>query len=90
MANLRDLSLIVPPTYASYSPKQLLIANGREGVGVTSGNTCCCWQVPSGTTWATFEMYGSGGDGAGACCCAGPAHSCGRGNYSVKNVAVKK
>lgn len=86
MANLRDLSLIVPPIFASYSPKQLAIIGGREGVGATTGNACCCWIVPSGTTWATFEMYGSGGDGSGACCCMGPSSSGGTGHYVVKTV----
>jgi hypothetical protein len=86
MANLRDLSLIVPPVFASYAPKQLMIMNGREGVGVTTGNTCCCWIVPSGTTWATFEVYGSGGDGAGGCCCMGSCMASGNGMYVVKTI----
>lgn len=88
MSNLRDLSLISPVAFKSYLPRQLAIMGGREGVGVTSGNACCCWIVPSGVTWATFEMYGSGGDGPGACCCAGPGQSASNGIYSVKTVST--
>lgn len=33
-------------------------------------NIMCCWVVPAGVTRLTFEIWGSGGSGAGSCCCS--------------------
>ena len=30
---------------------------------------CCYWQVPSGVTRITWEIWGAGGNGHGACSC---------------------
>lgn len=88
MSNLRDLIFIQSPGDAKYKQLQLAVFNGREGTGVQDGGRCCCWIIPTGTTWATFEMWGAGGDGGGACCCQGPYRSAGTGQYSKKTLNV--
>lgn len=35
------------------------------------GDKCCAWTVPSGVTEVQFQIWGSGSDNAGACCCGG-------------------
>ena len=49
----------------------------------------CCWKVPAypgaGTTAITFEVWGAGGSGAGACCCAFGVPG-GSGAYAYKTV----
>lgn len=32
-------------------------------------NSCFMWKPPMGTTFIKFEIWGSGGSGAGSCCC---------------------
>lgn len=88
MSILRDLLLITSVTNVPYKQLQLAIFNGREGSSVQDGGRCCCWKIPSGTSWATFEAWGSGGDGPGACCCMGEYMSGGTGQYSKKTLAV--
>lgn len=88
MSILRDLLLITSVTNIPYKPLQVAIYGGREGTGVQDGGRCCCWIIPTGTTWATFEAWGSGGDGPGACCCQGQYRSGGTGQYSKKTLAV--
>lgn len=87
MATLRDLILNTPIT-ASFRQQQLAVFNGREGTGVQDGGRCCCWLIPSGASWATFEMWGAGGDGGGACCCMGPYRNPGTGQYAKKTLAL--
>jgi len=68
-----------------FKQRQLAVYNtNREAEGATTGGTCCCWIVPSGTNWVTFEMWGGGGDGAGGCCCTGEYRSPSPGTYGKK------
>jgi len=69
MSSLRDLLPIAVPS-ANYKQIQLAIYHNSIS-SVQNGGCCCCWVVPIGTTWATFELWGAGGDGGGACCCSG-------------------
>ena len=55
---------------------------------IQNGGQCCCWVVPTGTTWAFFEVWSAGGDGAGACCCMGPLYGPGPGQYGRKFLNV--
>lgn len=49
----------------------------------SNGGACCLWTVPSGATWAMFELWGGGGGGAGVCCCQGGWPG-GSGSYARK------
>ena len=52
---------------------------------------CCCnWQVPSGVEKVTFELWGAGGNGAGACSCNRCAHYRGAagGAYNTKTIST--
>ena len=67
MANLRDLSFgygagtsITPQDFSVYNTSTQTASNGGQ---------CCAWTVPSGTTYAVFEMWSGGGSGDGSCCC---------------------
>jgi len=88
MSILRDLLLITNVTNIPFKPLQLAVFGGREGTGVQDGGRCCCWKIPSGTTWATFEGWGAGGDGPGACCCQGQYRSGGTGQYAKRTLTV--
>ena len=52
-----------------------------------NGGKCCQWTVPSGTSFAVFEMWGGGASGTGGCCCMQgyPADS---GGYAIKSTNV--
>ena len=69
MSSLRTLLPIVAPTS---NMKQIQVAIYHNSISsVTNGGCCCCWVVPTGASWAIFELWGAGGDGGGACCCSG-------------------
>jgi len=36
-----------------------------------SSGTCCLWTVPAGTSYARFQIWGSGGSSGSGCCCGG-------------------
>ena len=86
MANLRDLIPITPIT-ANYKQNIVSVYNTNIET-VNNGGRCCCWVVPTGATWAIFEVWSAGGDGGGACCCMGPYWGPGSGQYGKKYLAV--
>lgn len=55
-----------------------------------SSGCCCLWTVPSGVTAVNFEVWGSGGSGAGACSTSRCHHyrGSGGGAYNSKIVSV--
>lgn len=67
--------------------QQLAIYNVNTA-DVTNGGQCCCWQVPTGTTWAIFEVWGGGGSGGGACCCMGHYYGPESGTYAKGELQV--
>jgi len=85
-----SLSSLVAPSLGtvSYYKQNSVIAvyNSSVGNGLNGGQ-CCLWTAP-GPGWVIFEMWGAGGDGAGASCCAGPGCGMGAGNYSRKYLTV--
>ena len=58
--------------------------------GQCSTGCCCLWTVPSGIKRATFELWGSGGNGHGACSCSRCHHYSGSGGgyYNSKTISV--
>ena len=55
----------------------------------TSG--CCCqWTVPSGVSRITWELWGAGGNGHGACSCDRCQHYRGAsgGTYNTKTIST--
>ena len=88
MAELRSY-LINDPTLAQPQYKQLQLAVYNTNTGnVQNGGQCCCWVVPTGVSFATFELWGAGGDGGGACCCMGHYYGPFSGNYVKKTLQV--
>ena len=55
-----------------------------------SSGCCCLWTVPSGVKRVTFELWGSGGNGHGACSCNRCHHYAGAGGgyYNSKTISV--
>jgi hypothetical protein len=53
-----------------------------------TGGCCCLWTVPSGVKRVTFELWGAGGNGNGACSCSRCHHYFGAqgGYYNTKTV----
>ena len=52
---------------------------------------CCCnWQVPTGVTRITWEIWGAGGNGHGACSCnrCQNWHGAGGGYYNTKTIST--
>ena len=52
---------------------------------------CCCnWQVPTGVEKVTFELWGAGGNGSGACSCNRCQHFQGAtgGAYNTKTIST--
>ena len=86
MATLRQF-IGNDPFTAAYRQFEIAVYNTNTST-VTNGGQCCCWVVPQGVTWAFFEAWGAGGDGAGACCCMGNYYGPGNGQYGRKFLAV--
>ena len=57
---------------------------------VCSSGCCCLWTIPSGVKKATFELWGSGGNGVGSCNCNRCHHWMGAGGgfYVTKTIDV--
>ena len=55
-----------------------------------SPGCCCLWTVPSGVKRVTFELWGAGGNGHGACSCSRCHHYQGSGGgfYNSKTISV--
>ena len=53
-----------------------------------SAGCCCLWTVPSNVRRANWEMWGAGGNGAGACSCNRCQHTAppGGGAYTSKSI----
>ena len=51
---------------------------------------CCYWQVPTGVEKLTFELWGAGGNGNGACSCNRCQHYQGAsgGTYNTKTIST--
>jgi hypothetical protein len=84
MANLRSLVYTLAPPDSTNFPTEFLVYNTNVN-SQNNGGRCCLWTVPAGTTWVSFEMWGSGGGGAGSCCCQ-QGWPGGSGSYSRKTV----
>ena len=79
MPNLRDLlfgyeegTVIEPQDFAVYNT-----STTTENSGF-----CCLWTVPSGVSYAVFELWSGGGGGGVACCCMNGGGG-GGGGYGV-------
>jgi len=75
-------------TQSNYSEAPRLAVYNSSWYSTQNGGATCCWCVPSGIKWATFEVWGAGGDGGGSCCCQGPYGGAGTGTYARKTLAV--
>lgn len=63
----------------------------RGCLGVCTPGCCCLWTVPSGVKRVTFELWGAGGNGAGACSNGRCQHYAGAqgGYYNIKTISVQ-
>ena len=85
MSNLRDL-LFGYGEGTELTPAEFVVYNTSTQSASNEGQ-CCAWTVPSGTTYAVFEMWGGGGSGDGSCCCM-QGGGAGAGGYVVKGITV--
>lgn len=84
MANLRDY-LFGYEEGAPIEPGEFSVWNNSRSS--SNGGCCCLWTVPTGKSYAVFEIWSGGGSGAGVCCCQqGPG--AGSGGYAIKSVSV--
>jgi hypothetical protein len=60
----------------------------RGGLGFCSGGCCCLWTVPTGVYRVTFEAWGAGGNGNGACSCNRCHHYKGSGGGYYNSVTI--
>ena len=62
----------------------------RGNIGNCSPGCCCLWTVPTGVRRLTFDVWGAGGNGAGACSCNRCQHYAGAqgGYYNSKTISV--
>lgn len=85
MANLRDL-LYGYEEPVPIEPGEFMVYNTNI-TSDTNGGCCCLWTVPSGASFAIFEMWGGGSSaGCGRYCQQGAGGS--SGGYAIKTCAV--
>jgi hypothetical protein len=84
MASLKDLWFTDFIVVESLQLQELFV--GNDSNTANNGGSCCLWEVPEGTAYIKFEMWGGGGGGAGACCCQQGCGGSG-GSYSIKTLS---
>lgn len=84
MTNLRDL-LFGYEESTSIVPQEFVVYNtNKDG---SNGGCCYLWTVPTGVTFAVFEIWSGGGSGGcGRCCQQGSG--AGGGGYAIKTCTV--
>jgi len=68
MSSLRTL-LQYGTSASGSTPLRSLRVYNTNITSQNNGGSCCVWTVPAGADWASFEVWGGGGPGAGVCCC---------------------
>lgn len=86
MANLRTLLQELEPPLIGTKPEIFYVVNNSNTD--RNGGRCCLWTVPDNVTRATFELWGSGGDGQGARCCERAGTMPTNGSYAVSTFDV--
>lgn len=84
MANLTQFLGLTASTGAS----SLTVFPADRGDSPQNGGRCCCYIIDGSTTRVHVEVWGSGGDGAGACCCMWPYNMPATGQYVTKTFSV--
>ena len=58
--------------------------------GVCTAGCCCAWTVPAGVAKLTWELWGAGGNGHGACSCRRCHHyrGAGGGSFTTKTIST--
>lgn len=84
MANLTQFLGLSASTGAS----SLTVFPTDRGGSVSNGGRCCCYVIDGSTTRVHVELWGSGGDGSGACCCQWPYNMASPGQYVTKSFTV--
>ena len=79
-------SKLEPTAFKNYTVKWI-----RGCLGVCSPGCCCLWTVPNGVRRVTFELWGAGGNGSGACSNGRCQHYAGAqgGYYNIKTISVQ-
>jgi len=81
-----DSRFTQPLSYGN--PYNVIYIYNTSTNAASNGGQCCLWTVPSGATWAKFEVWGGGGGGGGSCCCQQQCFSGGSGSYARKTIQV--
>lgn len=85
MALLRDL-LYGYGEGEVINPQEFMVYNTNTR-STSNGGQCCLWTVPSGVSYAIFEMWSAGGSGGSGCCCM-QGGGAGSGGYAIKSCTV--
>lgn len=85
MTQLRDL-LYGYGEGQAVTPSEFMVYNTNTQTSANGGQ-CCLWTVPTGVSYAVFEMWSGGGSGAGGCCCM-QGGGAGSGGYAIKGCTV--
>ena len=67
--NLASDSNITDAKFAATTGKTYGVLWVKGTLSALSGGCCCLWTVPTGVNRVTFEAWGAGGNGSGACSC---------------------
>jgi hypothetical protein len=88
--NFTDISQLTDDKFALDTGKNYGVVWVRGFLGAASPGCCCQWTVPTGVRRATFELWGAGGNGNGACSCnrCHKYKGAGGGYYNSKTISV--
>ena len=88
-AQIPDGTIGLEKIQAGVGP-QFCVKHFYGSPGACTSGCCCLWTIPSGVTRATFELWGAGGNGHGACSCNRCQHYRGAagGTYNTKTITV--
>jgi hypothetical protein len=84
--NFTSSSNIDDTKFAATAGKTYGVLWVKGTLSALSGGCCCLWTVPTGVNRVTFEAWGAGGNGSGACSCNRCHHfrGAGGGYYNMR------
>jgi len=88
--NFTSQTQLTDPKFDIDAGKNYGILWVRGALGAASSGCCCLWTVPTGVKRVTFEAWGAGGNGNGACSCnrCHRYRGAGGGYYNSKTISV--
>lgn len=85
MASLSSLKVDLAP---ASNPGITSFTISNDSRSQNNGGRCCLWTVPDGVTQVTFELWGSGPNGAAARCCQATVFTGSGGMYAMRTIST--